>query len=422
MTEKQPTSEKRDSETGDATDPATLDADKGETSEETKALQDQQDTSETPAEGENNDPEDETPHDTDAPDEPTANHEKDSDAAVAPNDDGAHPTATVAESQKSGVPRGRNVVLALILGGIVAAGAGFGAGRYLISDPRLVDIRADLEQQQETVADLQDSLSDTQGYADRIAQVETTAQENAERIDNISQTVSTLESQLSETSDRLAELSVRPADGGGSGDQANAAFAQELTALREALAAQRAEIEKLTSSAEEQQAEAELSAQEAMTRAALSRIGAALDSGAGFAAAVDDLRDAGVEVPDDLEAVAADGVATLSSLQERFPDLAREALAEARQASGEATDDVMGFLRAQLGLRSLEPREGNDPDAVLSRAEAALRDGRLTDTLAGVEQLPEEARAVLSGWISDATRRRNATAAAEALAQTLNSN
>lgn len=422
MTEKQPTSEKRDSETGETTDPTTLDADKGETSEETKDLQDQEDTAETSAEDENSDPNDEVPHDTEAPDEPTSNHQEDGDASVAPKDDDAHPNATVSESQHSGVPRGRNVVVALILGGIVAAAAGFGAGRYLISDPRLVDIRADLEQQQETVSQLQDSVSDTQGYSDRIAQVEATAQENAGRFDSISQTVSTLESQLSETSDRLAELSVRPAEGGASDDQANAAFAQELAALREALAAQRAEIEKLASSAQEQQAEAELGAQEAMTRAALSRIGAALDSGTGFTAAVDDLRDAGVEVPDDLETVAADGVETLSSLQEKFPDLAREALAEARQASGEATNDVMGFLRAQLGLRSLEPREGNDPDAVLSRAEAALRDGRLTDTLAEVEQLPEEARVVLSAWISDATRRRNATSAAEALAQTLNSN
>ena len=153
---------------------------------------------------------------------------------------------------------------------------------------------------------------------------------------------------------------------------------------------QRAELDELSEKLAAREDAAEMTAQQAMTRAALSRIGAALDAGTGFAPALSDLRAAGVDVPADLASVADDGVATLNSLQARFPDLAREALAAARAAGADGPQgDVMAFLRAQLGLRSLEPRAGDDPDAILSRAGAALRDGRLTDTLAEIEQLPE---------------------------------
>lgn len=421
VTKKEPTSGKKDSEIQDATDPTERDQDVNETSEEDKNVQEQDGTHDTAEEGDVSESADEAPQDAVERAGETANHDKVEDAPDATDDSAPEEPAQVTTSQEDSANTGRSVVLAMILGGVVAAAAGFGAGRYLIPDPRLDDIRSTLIEQQKTISNLQDRVSAAQGSADQAAQAAAAAQENADRIDNISQTVSALEAQSSETSTRLDELYARPAEGEGA-TQPDPALEQELSALREALAEQRAEIENLASTAQEQRAEAEMSAQEAMTRAALSRIGAALDSGAGFAAAVADLRDAGVEVPGDLKAVAADGVEPLASLQERFPELAREALAKARQASGEATGDVMGFLRAQLGLRSLEPREGSDPDAVLSRAEAALRDGRLTDTLAEVEQLPEEARAVLSGWIGDATTRRNATAAAEALAQTLNSN
>ena len=68
----------------------------------------------------------------------------------------------------------------------------------------------------------------------------------------------------------------------------------------------------------------------------------------------------------------------------------------------------------------MEPREGNDPDAVLSRAEAALREGRLTDALAELEALPEEGRAELSDWAGQAANRLAAVNAAQSLSETLN--
>ncbi|WP_296764421.1 hypothetical protein [Sediminimonas sp.] len=316
---------------------------------------------------------------------------------------------------------------ALLLGGAVVAALGFAAGNYAIPDPRLDALRGDLSDQQQAVSALRDTVAELQqrdpapqdGRVDDLAD---TIEAADARTDTVSQSVDDLKSRLSALSDRLEAVENRPIPAPDSGE-ADAASRAELAALREALAAQREEIDKLAEKAAQREAAAEVTAQHAMTRAALSRIDAALDAGTGFAPALADLRAAGVDVSGDLVAVAEDGVETYSSLQSRFPDLAREALAAARSTGADGPQgDVMAFLRAQLGLRSLEPRPGDDPDAVLSRAEAALRDGRLTDTLAEIEQLPEPARVVLSDWVGDVVARRNAVAAAEALAQELNSN
>jgi hypothetical protein len=65
----------------------------------------------------------------------------------------------------------------------------------------------------------------------------------------------------------------------------------------------------------------------------------------------------------------------------------------------------MSFLRSQTGARSLAPRAGDDPDAVLSRAEAAVRDGRLREALAELEALPPAAAAELAPWRARAEQR-----------------
>ena len=129
-----------------------------------------------------------------------------------------------------------------------------------------------------------------------------------------------------------------------------------------------------------------------------------------------------MQVPDILWRNAETGVATLSELQAEFPDAARAALAAAREAelkSGQG-DGWKAFLLKQLGARSLKPREGDDPDAVLSRAEAAVRDGRLTDALAEIETLPDVAKAELAAWVEKARQRLAAINAAQALSDELN--
>jgi hypothetical protein len=170
------------------------------------------------------------------------------------------------------------------------------------------------------------------------------------------------------------------------------------------------------------EASAQETAQATRVNAALSQIRTALDTGGGFSEALAELREAGIEPPEALRSVAADGTFTLSELQSSFPDAARAALAASRDAAAQAgeTGGASAFLRNVLGARSLEPREGDDADAVLSRAEAALRENRLTDALAELGTLPEEAAAEMADWAASANQRLEAVSAAQALSEELN--
>jgi hypothetical protein len=59
------------------------------------------------------------------------------------------------------------------------------------------------------------------------------------------------------------------------------------------------------------------------------------------------------------------------------------------------------------------PREGDDPDAILSRVQAAVSSGDLETALAEISALPEGAQAEMADWIADAEARSAVTAALE---------
>lgn len=212
-----------------------------------------------------------------------------------------------------------------------------------------------------------------------------------------------------------AELAAIPRESG---------VAQELEAMKAAAEAERAaaeaRAEALRAEAESMRAGAEAAARAAIGQGVVLRVQAALDTGGPFDVALTDLGTAGITVPADL-AAHAEGVPTLAELQAGFADAARAALAAtARPGEGAAlADRVTGFLKAQTGLRSTAPREGGSPDAVLSRAEAALRGGDLPATLAELDTLPPEATAALAEWRALADTRAAAAAALAALAQDL---
>jgi hypothetical protein len=165
-------------------------------------------------------------------------------------------------------------------------------------------------------------------------------------------------------------------------------------------------------------AEAEALANDTKMRAALGRVQAALDSGAPYASALQDL---GTEVPAVLQDAAASGLPTLASLQDSFPDAARLALEAAlKENTGESwADRVATFLRSQTGARSLAPREGSDPDAILSRAEAALAAGQVALALTEVAALPDVAQSAMKVWRETAEKRLAAEAAVGVIAQSM---
>ena len=188
--------------------------------------------------------------------------------------------------------------------------------------------------------------------------------------------------------------------------------------LEAAAAAARAEVEAAQTRAEQIEADAAAAAEMAMRRAALAQVSAALESGAPFADVLVDVPN----VPEALAAVAEQGVPTLAGLRAEFPDAARDALRNAQSipADASATERIAAFLRQQTNARSLSAREGDDPDAVLSRAEATLKDGDLASTLEELSVLPESAIASLSGWIAQAETRVAATAAVQSLTDEMN--
>ena len=126
-------------------------------------------------------------------------------------------------------------------------------------------------------------------------------------------------------------------------------------------------------------------------------------------------------LPEVLTAAAETGLPTLQNLQASFPDAARTALDVAMRADmGESwTERVGSFLLTQTGARSLIPRDGTDPDAVLSRAEAALRLGDLAKTISELNALPDVGLAALQSWLALANTRLAAQGAVAAFSATL---
>ncbi len=296
----------------------------------------------------------------------------------------------------------------MLIGGIAAAGIGVVAAPYIhpyFIEPEPVAapdaaLAARIDEQAQRLADIGARLGALPALADP-----------GDAIAGLSETVTDLTERVAKLEVETANLAVRPAPT--APDTASA-----LDDLRDRLAAQGEEIAALRAALDTEEQAARDSARATLQRAALLRVMTALDTGDAFADALADLRETGAPVPEALAQAAQTGVPTRAQLVESFPDAARAALAVAR---GTGTGpSVGGFLRAQLGIRSLEPREGDDADAILSRAEAALAGGRLGDALAEIETLPEAARAATSDWAARATARRDALAAAEALSAQLN--
>ena len=230
----------------------------------------------------------------------------------------------------------------------------------------------------------------------------------------ISDALSGLEQSLSELSSQVAEIADRPnvvsPDGSAEMEAQLETFRRDLDAVTEAA---RAEIEEAQARASQIEAEAAAAAEAAARDAAMAEVRASLEDGSPFAASLSDLG----EVPSALSEVATDGVVPLAELQSQFPDLARATLQETHAIEGDAsaTDRFASFLRRHTNARSLTPREGEDVDAILSRAENSLSGGDIASALMELEALPEDAAAVMQDWMELARARADAVDAMNAL-------
>ncbi len=225
--------------------------------------------------------------------------------------------------------------------------------------------------------------------------------------------------QIAALSEKLTSLeSAAPAEGGGGvSPELQQRLAAMQAELEQAAAAAKTQIDSALAEAQKLQEAAQNSTIRAEAVAAVAALKSALDEGSSTDAAVQQLQEAGVAAP---EAVQAEPP-TLPVLQEGFAPAARAALKVAlRDSSAEADGGTLigNFLRAQTGARSVEPREGADPDAVLSRADAAVQAGDLAAALSELEALPAVARdePEMAAWLAGAEAHVAARAALNELA------
>lgn len=379
---------------------------------------------------------------TDKPDSPAPEPAHAEERAPLP----ASPSSITLERRGGFVP--------LLLGGLAAGGIGFGTAAYVL--PGLFPVGGDtatvatlesaVKAQADKLAALDGSLGELRRAQEEqaaVAAVSAVPQtissaiaEFAARLDALEQSVAALEDKVGAFDARLSQAEQRPVTGDAASASVLEAFQREMEGFRSEIAAQKqaveaakaeiasaasaaaAKIDAVKADAEQMRSDAEAAAREALVKGGISRIEAALDSGTSMADPIAALTAAGVNVPAAL-IEQAQGVPTLAALRESFPDAARRALALSirEEAGSGAWGRITAFLRSQSGARSLAPRAGEDPDAVLSRAEASLRAGDVARAIEELKALPEAGQAAMSEWVARADRRMQAGAAVAALKQ-----
>lgn len=340
-------------------------------------------------------------------------------AKAAPEPVAATAVTQPAPAPAASQPAPRSGFVPLLLGGLIAGAIGF-AVASLTNPPASTDLEQLVATQDGRITTLEEEL----------------AAQDAPDLEPITQAQDDLSARLADVQTELDNLRADmdsqmagAAEAGGAGPAPDTqAFEAEIAALRTQLNEMtdiaRTELDAARAEAASIEENAAAAATAAAGRAALARLQVSIETGAPLGSALDDLQGAlGEPVPDTLLA-AQDGVPTLAVLQESFPDYARAALTTARAegVSGEDSTGVGAFLRNQFAVRSVNPRDGDTVDAILSRAQAAVSSGRIADALSEINALPEVARADMVDWTSQAEIRADAVATINTLATSLRDN
>ncbi len=303
-------------------------------------------------------------------------------------------------------PKPKRAVAPFLMGaafGVVASGLGYGAAlKFPIAGLASLSPAAatvDLAPVQDSIASLTAQNAD---LAARLASLEGAAPADT----------SALKAQINALEAKLAALPM--------GTEISA----ELEAIRAKLAqtdpapaikaAIAAEMANITASAQDMAQQVAAATDAANKLAAQNLLRAALDTGAPYTAAA-----ASLTLPDVLAQHSETGIPSLPVLKDSFPVAARLGLEAAlRDNMGETWGQrVTNFLRAQTGARALTPQSGADPDAILSRIEAALNAADLPQALAEAATLPDPAKLAMADWLAAAQLRADALAAFATLTQ-----
>lgn len=310
-----------------------------------------------------------------------------------------------------------------VLGGVIAGAIGFGASMLILpygwrgqDDTGLTALQSTVTQQESA---LKAATADLEGS------IATTKEALEGEIAALSETDTALSAGIDGLNTRLEELT----QGDGTTKLPDDvqillnAQKEEISKLQATVAGMAEDAKAQMEAASAQQQTAEQAEARVKARGAAQGIRLALLSGEPFADALDLLAPA-VEVPAALAAVAENGAPTSADVSEAFPPAARAALSKAvRETAGDDTQSrIKLFFQDQLSARSLSPQEGDSADAVLSRAEAAVKVEDYRTALTEIEALPESAQAELAEWRAQAEARLGAVEAFTAVTDALNSN
>ena len=354
--------------------------------------------------------------------------EDENQAEEATNDEPAEEAEVLVDPSDMQMPLAqRSPIVPMILGGAVAGAIGFvaatvlqldllGSGQptaYELETRRIADDQAG--QISTLIVDLErvEGLTDQAGLRAEINAISAAVDTNfSEDLAGLSAQILALQEISTQLSDRLDAVESRPIQEMVS-DASVEAYEAEMTKLREATASHRADIEAMAADARAAEAAARAETLKSKGAALVTDLSLAVRGGAPFAAHIAQLEAEGASVPAALKAHAAEGVPTQTQLTDTFPEAARAALRAIRQdeAGNGGQGGVMAFLQDQLGVRSVAPKEGDSADAILSRAEAALKAGDVAAALAEVASLPESGQQAMTNWVSAAETRASAFAA-----------
>ena len=297
-----------------------------------------------------------------------------------------------AASKASRLKSQSNLIL-MFLGGLCAGAIGFGVAilpDYLNSDDRLSSLLLDQKATHDQIMSLSETVFKMKNIGSStnfLEELDPLRISLSKLSSDVMVHRSTQEQEIIALTERIHLLENRPLNGEVPASVIQS-YERDITQLR-------AEIVAVTT---------QTIPQENKASSALIGIEAAISNGTGYSVLLAELQ-AVLEqnLPQALSANAQLGVVSLNKLQDEFPKLARVSLHAARGEGGGA--GFGAFLKAQLGIRSLSPREGASPDAVLSRAEAAVVVGNLQLALDELIDLPKSGQLALQDWSAQVTAR-----------------
>ncbi|MBU2866760.1 COG4223 family protein [Pacificibacter marinus] len=305
-------------------------------------------------------------------------------------------------------------IVPMLLGGVICVGLGY-AGANFIKPDGWPFPGASTDVLQNRVSALEDQLTDSQTQVVQMAELIDTVRGEMSALTtsvdakiadiNLDDALAPVEAALAAVDQRLTAVEAAPVAEAIVSPEATAAYERQLTEMQTLLNNEVARLQEAKAAAETEEANA--------TKAsAISRLQEAITTGQPYDAVLKNLQ---IEVPAALIAPAKQGVATLQDLATSFEDAADIAIVETAKADVENQGWMDRFLRTQLGLRSLTPKDGTSPDAILSRAEQALRDNDLQTALTEISTLPDVGQAVMADWVAIAQTRLDVANALSAM-------